>query len=75
MDWAVRGGCLFFAGFLVSSVVDLGAHGLRILRAAHAKQCALCLDEEGAPSKEEIEKVRVVLWFVVARNSRSDPSG
>lgn len=55
--------------------MDLGAHGLRILRAAHAKQCALCLDEEGAPSKEEIEKVRVVLWFVVARNSRSDPSG
>jgi len=69
----------FFAGFLVSSIVDLGAHGVRILRAAHRKECAVCLDEEGAPCKEETEKVRasfvVVLVCLSSHGTEADPSG
>jgi hypothetical protein len=35
-------GCMVLLGFLVSSIVDLGAHGVRIIRASHVEHCAAC---------------------------------
>jgi len=38
----------------VSSIVDLGAHGVRILRKTKRPDCPVCEDDcEGAPSKDD----------------------